>query len=482
MIPKIKTIKHLSYKNSICFVTDNILTGLETEKSISKHLEFLKKQIELEQTMIELHDFPLFYYVAIISESKNVNVDFEKARILGSQLKQRHRTQKIESLEVVNLTENQALTLPFVEGLMLSSYTFSKYFKDSEKKNGSLKEILIAESGIKKSEIEELQIQSEAVFLARDLGNEPYSTLNTVKFAEEITKTAAESGFKIEILGKKQIESLQMGGLLGVNRGSEYPPFFAVLEWKPEHAVNEKPIVLVGKGIVYDSGGYSLKPTSSMDTMKSDMCGAADVLAIFSIAAQLKLPINLIGLIPSTDNAVSAASYRPGDIIKMHNGLFVEVLNTDAEGRLILADALSYAQKFQPELVLDFATLTGSAAAALGEHGTVAMGKVDKNIFEMICESGEKVHERIVEFPLWDEYAKLIKSEIADLKNIGGSEAGAITAAKFLERFTNYPWIHFDIAGPSFIKSDNEYKTKGATGVGVRLMLEFLKRRINIKK
>jgi len=267
-----------------------------------------------------------------------------------------------------------------------------------------------------------------------------------------------------------------------VNRGSEYPPFFAVLEWKPEQAVNEKPIVLVGKGIVYDSGGYSLKPTSSMDTMKSDMCGAADVLAIFSIAAQLKLPINLIGLIPSTDNAVSAASYRPGDIIKMHNGLFVEVLNTDAEGRLILADALSYAQKFQPELVLDFATLTGSAAAALGEHGTVAMGKVDKNIFEMICESGEKVHERIVEFPLWDEYAKLIKSEIADLKNIGGSEAGAITAAKFLERFTNYPWIHFDIAGPSFIKSDNEYKTKGATGVGVRLMLEFLKRRINIKK
>jgi leucyl aminopeptidase len=165
----------------------------------------------------------------------------------------------------------------------------------------------------------------------------------------------------------------------------------------------------------------------------------------------------------------------------MHNGLFVEVLNTDAEGRLILADALSYAQKYEPELVMDFATLTGAAAAALGEHGTVVFGKAEKKVMEMIRQSSEKVYERIVEFPLWDEYDKLLKSEIADLKNIGGSEGGAITAAKFLERFTAYPWIHFDIAGPSFIKGDNEYKIKGATGVGVRLMFDFLKTRINQK-
>jgi leucyl aminopeptidase len=478
---KLSTSKKLTDNHSICFLTDQNLTGTETISGFSKHSEYLRKQIESEQQVIELNEFPIFYYMIILPEPKNENSDFEKARSLGSQIKLRIKIQKTEILEIINLTTSTSLTIQFVEGLALSNYSFTKYFKEPEKKQNTLKEIIIVDSVIKESEIEELKNLVEAVFLARDLGNEPYSTLNTKKFIAEIKRVSEDSGFKVEILEKKQIESLKMGGLSAVNQGSDQPPFFGILEWKPENAVNQKPIVLVGKGIMYDTGGYSLKPTNSMDTMKSDMCGAADVLAVFSAVAKSKLPIYIIGLIPSTDNALSAASYRPGDVIRMHNGLFVEVLNTDAEGRLILADALSYAQKYEPELVMDFATLTGAAAAALGEHGTVVFGKAEKKVMEMIRQSSEKVYERIVEFPLWDEYDKLLKSEIADLKNIGGSEGGAITAAKFLERFTAYPWIHFDIAGPSFIKGDNEYKIKGATGVGVRLMFDFLKTRINQK-
>ena len=212
--------------------------------------------------------------------------------------------------------------------------------------------------------------------------------------------------------------------------------------------------------------------------MKFDMAGAAVVAGAMSAIADNNLPIHIIALIPATDNAVDAKSYVPGDIIKMHNGLFVEVLNTDAEGRLILADALSYAQKYNPELVLDLATLTGAAAYCIGIHGSVVMGTAENKIFEKLEKSGETVYERIVRFPFWDEYNEMLKSGIADLKNIGGSEAGAITAGKFLERFTEYPWIHIDIAGPSILSKKRAYRTEGGSAYGVRLLYEYFKNMI----
>ena len=248
------------------------------------------------------------------------------------------------------------------------------------------------------------------------------------------------------------------------------------MEWKPENAVNGKPIVLVGKGVVYDTGGLSLKPTKgSMDSMKADMGGAAAVIGTIAAVAKNKLPLHVVALVPATENRPDGLAYAPGDVIKMMSGLTVEVLNTDAEGRMILADALHYAKRYEPELVVDAATLTGAAAIAIGRQGVVAMGNAEQNEIEELKVSGDTVFERIAQFPFWDDYSELLKSDIADCKNIGGREAGAITAGKFLEEFTDYPYIHLDIAGPAFIDSPSYYRGKGGTGVGVRLLYNFIK-------
>jgi leucyl aminopeptidase len=278
------------------------------------------------------------------------------------------------------------------------------------------------------------------------------------------------------VLNKSKIEALKMGGILAVNTGSVEPPTFTIMEYKPKKAVNKKPIVLVGKGVVYDTGGLSLKPTAnSMDFMKCDMAGGAAVGATLYAIAKAELPIHVIGLVPATDNRPGGNAYTPGDVITQHNGITVEVLNTDAEGRLILADALSYAQQYKPELVIDLATLTGAAAAAIGQYGIVCMGTADEKTKNKLKASGNNVYERLAEFPFWDEYDELIKSDIAEIKNVGGPTAGAITAGKFLHRFTDYPWMHFDIAGPAFIKGPDSYRGKNGTGVGVRLLFDYLK-------
>jgi leucyl aminopeptidase len=249
------------------------------------------------------------------------------------------------------------------------------------------------------------------------------------------------------------------------------------LEYKPANAVNAQPYVLVGKGVVYDTGGLSLKPTNSMDTMKSDMSGAAAVLGAVSGAARLGLPVHVVGLIPATDNRPGGNAVTPGDVLTMSDGTTVEVLNTDAEGRLILADALHYAKRYNPQLVIDLATLTGAAARAIGHYATVAMGTASEEVWSDLLASGSRTHERLVRFPFWDDYNELLKSTVADLKNIGGADAGAITAGKFLEHFTNYPYVHLDIAGPAFADKPMGYWPAGGTGIGVRLLLDFLSTR-----
>jgi leucyl aminopeptidase len=249
-----------------------------------------------------------------------------------------------------------------------------------------------------------------------------------------------------------------------------------VLEWKPENAINEKPYVLVGKGVVFDTGGINLKtPPGSLDTMKCDMGGAAAVLGTLEALAANKIPLHVIGLMPSTDNRPGGNAMVPGDIIRMHNGKTVEVLNTDAEGRLILADALSYAERFNPAAVIDLATLTGAAAVAIGVHGTVGMGTADDKMKAQLEVAGEEMCERIVWFPFLEEYDEEVKSTIADVKNLGSREGGAITAGKFLAQFVKGPWIHLDIAGPAFNLKENNYRGNGGTGVGVRLLYRFFK-------
>ena len=398
----------------------------------------------------------------------------EECRLLGHKVCSAINAHQYNSVFVNSNTE-LSQTIAIAEGIALSNYQFLKY-KSDKKNTHTLGKIALANDAKTKKETAELQILVNAVYNARTWVNEPQSYLDAVVFAKEIKALANKSGLKCEVLNKKQIEALKMGGLLAVNKGSKTPPTFSILEHKPKNAKNKKPLVLVGKGVVYDTGELSLKPTpNSMDTMKCDMAGAAAVVSAISAISLAQLPYHVIALVPSTDNRPGENAYTPGDVVTMYDGQTVEVLNTDAEGRMLLGDALAYAKKYQPSLVLDFATLTGAAAAAIGSFGTVCMGTADEKIKNQLKIAGETTHERLVEFPFWDDYAKLINSDLADMKNIGGPVGGAITAGKFLEKFTDYPWMHFDIAGPAFLNAADQYRGKQGTGVGVRLIFEFVK-------
>lgn len=378
----------------------------------------------------------------------------------------------------LTLIGNVSLAIELVsEGISLASYRFEKYLSADRKEKVKLEKVTTSFS---KANLNNLNAILEATTWARDLINEPLSFLTAKQLSEEIKKKYENTDVKVTVLGKSKIESLKMGGLLAVNRGSIDPPTFTIIEYKPTKAVNTKPIVLVGKGIVYDTGGLSLKPTAnSMDFMKCDMGGAAAVIGATYAAAKLKLPLHIVTLIPATDNRPGENAYVPGDIVTMYDGTTVEVLNTDAEGRMVLADALAYAKKYNPELVIDAATLTGSAVAAVGLNAMVVMGNAKQADFDLLSEAGFATHERTVQFPFWDDYAEEMKSQIADLKNLGGPYAGMITAGKFLEHFTNYPYIHVDLAGPTFLHKRDSYRGQGGTGVGVRLLTEFLNGKVN---
>ncbi len=407
-------------------------------------------------------------------EAKSDQTLKEKIRRGGAQVSAAAKARKIKTILV-----SGAHAANLAEGLFLASYKFGKYFKKDEKSTyDGIEEIRVNDPNLSEADFSIYQSTLYGTVAARDLVNEPVSFLTATELSNQIKSLGQEAGFSVEVFEKKKIEELKMGGLLAVNYGSPEPPTFSIMEWKPDNAKNEKPIVLVGKGVVYDTGGLSLKPTpNSMDLMKSDMAGSAAVIGTMYGISRAKLPLHIIALVPATDNRPGGNAYAPGDVIHMYDGTTVEVLNTDAEGRMILADALSYAKQYDPELVMDFATLTGAAARAIGPQGLVYMGTTEGSVKTEVETAGMEVHERLVEFPFWEEYGDLLKSNVADLKNIGGPYAGAITAGKFLAHFTDYPYLHFDIAGPAFLGAADGYKPKGGTGVGVRMLMEFFSKR-----
>ncbi|MEM1322557.1 MAG: peptidase M17 [Bacteroidota bacterium] len=438
-------------------------------------LTFLKRTADQQIPYAFIPQEKRYIIVQYLKDNATESYDKEDARVAGNDILTLLAHYKIKTLTLIN--QRKLNRIPdYVEGMVLGNYQFLKYFREKKDKANTLKTIKINHQAIGRSELQTLKAVLEATCIARDLVNEPQSYLSAATLSKEIINIGKEAGFTVKVFDKKKIEKLRMGGILAVNMGSMQPPRFNIMEWKPPQPQNSQPIVLVGKGIVYDTGGVSLKPTSnSMDYMKSDMAGAAAVIGAIAAVAKARLPYHLIALVPSTDNRPGNNAYVPGDVITMYDGSTVEILNTDAEGRLVLADALHYAKQYKPELVLDFATLTGSASRACGPEAIVYMGNAHPTVKAKIEQSGYSVYERLIEFPLWREYGEQIKSNIADLRNLGGSSAGMITAGKFLEYFTDYPWLHFDIAGPAYLKSSDSYRTKEGTGVGVRLIFDFLK-------
>jgi leucyl aminopeptidase len=441
----------------------------------SAEKEYINACLDKKQKLVLLNLLDHHEVILVPDASTSGPALLESLRASGSEIADLAARHKWEELVLDNRTGQSSFSDALAEGMALSAYQFLKYFSRPDDKKNSLQRLGILNGS--PAMVKEINTRIDAVSLCRDLVNEPVSWLNAPRFGQEITRFGLEVGLSVEVLDKTQIESLKMGGLLAVNRGSIDPPRFIIISWEPEKPVNEAPLVLVGKGVMFDTGGLSIKPTpSSMDEMKSDMAGAAAVASALYAIARLGLPVRAIGLIPATDNRPDGNAYVPGDIIRMHDGTSVEVLNCDAEGRLILADALSYARKYEPGLVIDLATLTGSAQVALGPQAAAVMGTAPDSVFGTLEEAGFDVHERVVRFPLWDEYSKMLESEIADVKNIGGRYAGAITAGKFLERFTAFPWIHIDIAGTAFLTTRDSYRGSGGTGTGVRLLLSFIKK------
>jgi leucyl aminopeptidase len=411
-------------------------------------------------------------------------IDLERLRRVAARGAELARERKVVTVAIVRPVvplDVEATSQALVEGFMLAAYRFTRYKTETELRD--IERLVLHETPddekASRRGAERGRIIAECVMTARDLVNLSPDEKTPTKLARLMEQSAKKYGYEADVWDKALIEEEGMGGLLAVNRGSTEPPTFTILTWRPENALNERPVILVGKGVVFDTGGLSLKPTKdSMDYMKSDMAGAAAVVGTMEALARLKLPLYVIGLIPATDNRPGENAYVPGEVIRMHSGKTVEVLNTDAEGRLILADALSYARTYRPELVIDLATLTGAQIIALGTEAAAVMtnsiGDPQARL-EAIVAAGERSGDRVHPLPMYEEYAKLLESDVADLKNIGGREAGSITAAKFLEHFVDYPWIHVDMAGPAFLKEPKPYRPKGGTGFGVRLLVEFLR-------
>ena len=344
--------------------------------------------------------------------------------------------------------------------------------KKTRKERGAKKLCLLVSCELG-AELDTAVLQGHAIAsgmaLAKDLGNLPGNHCTPTHLAETAESLGKQYKFDVEVLERDDMEKLGMGSFLSVARGSHQPPKFIVMHYKGGKA-KARPVVLVGKGITFDTGGISLKPAAEMDEMKFDMCGAASVLGTFKAVAQMGLPINLVGLVPTTENMPGGGATKPGDVVTSMSGQTIEVLNTDAEGRLILCDALTYAERFKPECVIDIATLTGACVVALGKIPSGLLANDDELAAE-ILRRGTESGDRAWQLPLWDDYQELLKSNFADMGNIGGRYAGTITAACFLSRFAKaYKWAHLDIAGTAWVSGD----AKGATGRPVPLLSSFL--------
>ncbi len=423
--------------------------------------------------------------VLLVGLGKKEKLSLETVRRAASRAAKRAQALKSKSLAVmlpaVKGASGAEIAAAYAEGTLLGLYKFDKFFKKEEPKvplesvtiledSGSLHGSTSAEV---KAAMEEAQLICQATIFARDMENEPSNNKFPETLAAWAKDVGKEHGVKVTVFGPKELQANKMVGILGVNQGSVREPRFIMMEYSGARSKETQPIVLVGKGITFDSGGISLKPGAGMGEMKGDMSGAATVIATMKAVASLKLPVNVIGLVSSSENMPSGSAMHPGDILTYSNGLSVEVDNTDAEGRLVLADALIWAERYKPKSVIDLATLTGACVVALGHVTTGMMGN-DASMMERLKRAGDATYERVCELPIYDEYDELIKSDVADIKNVGGRWAGAITAAMFLKRFTNYPWVHLDIAGTALADAATDYAPKGGTGTGVRLLTHML--------
>ena len=420
--------------------------------------------------------------VVLTGLGKKEEFDLEKWRGAASKAGQFIRNSGIKQfaipMEKFSNFSNAELVESFVTGLRLGVYQFNEFKTLERDKIKEIQEVVLL--GEKDEEIRTIaqglttgEIISEAVYMARDLVNGPSNQITPTVLAEKATEIARDHGMEVQVLEVSQAEAMGMGAFVAVAKGSQEPAKLIVLEYNKGKGLDT--IALVGKGITFDSGGISIKPSENMDRMKDDMSGAAAVLATMRAASKLCLSFHLVGIMPATENLPSGKAYKPGDILKTLSGQTVEVISTDAEGRLILSDALTYGLRYQPKAIIDLATLTGACVIALGDYVIGLFGN-DEALLKRIEEASVRTGEKVWRMPLWDEYFDYLKSDAADFRNVGTRAAGAIIGAIFLSKFVEkVSWVHLDIAGPASIEKERPYTPRGGTGAGVRLLIQMLR-------
>lgn len=416
----------------------------------------------------------------LVGLGKYKEVNNERLRQAAGTAVQALRTARVASFSsALHLSTSLSEALEAVTvGTLLGSYAFEQYKTKEKEERFGFEEmtLLLPNDGGKKeavARVDRANTLCQGVELARDLVSHPCNVVTTGYLADTARELAGLHGLECRIYEQAELEEMGMNALVGVGKGAAEPPRLIVLEYRGPGAKG-RPVVLVGKGITFDSGGISLKPGAGMEEMKTDMAGAAAVLGTMSAAAGLKLPINLVGIVPTAENMPDGKAYKPGDVLTSLSGQTIEITNTDAEGRLILCDALHFAQRYKPASMIDLATLTGACIVALGHEASGLMGS-DQRLVDALKQAGERCGERVWQLPLWDEYGEVMKSDIADLKNAGSRDGGSITAGWFLKQFVGKTrWAHLDIAGTAWSEKARSYCPKGASGVGVRLLIEYL--------
>lgn len=411
--------------------------------------------------------------VLLIGLGKKDEASAEKIRQAGGKAATYLRGMRMKrvALSTLAFTSLKVSPADFVEGSLLGHYSFKKYLAEKNGKDIESFTILSKTSKTLEDEIRWVRTAVSSVHLARDLINTPANDMTPAHLAG-VALSMKRNKLSVKVLEKKDAQKLGMEVYLSVAKGSKEPPKFIVLEHKGKI---EPPLVLIGKSITFDSGGLSLKPSDGMEKMKYDMAGGAAVLGIMKAVAELGLSSHVIGILPATENLPGGSASRPGDIVRSITGKTVEIISTDAEGRLTLADAIGYARTLQPRAIIDIATLTGACAIAFGNEAIAMMGN-DRHLMDKMKESSEKTYERVWEMPLFEEYKEYIKSDIADFKNTGGRSGSLMTSAYFLSEFAEKtPWIHLDIAGSAWLDKEKPYIPKGASGIGVRLILNLIK-------
>jgi leucyl aminopeptidase len=469
------------YENENDFLYSNGIESIlyRTIKEIISNKEF-KANLGTSLVLPTMDKGPM-KKIMLLGLGKKDKFNNEIARIVSAKAAVKVREMGISEFSILLFSNlDDGLIEAISEGVGLSLYSFNRYKTNDNKDELKINRVTIlinAEMTSIQSIVDKTSLLVEAVNFARDLSNLPPNDCSPSQLANIALSIATEYGLKSRIVERYEMESMGLNGIVSVGKGSQYPPKLIILEY---HGSNDdkRPYLLVGKGVTFDTGGISLKDSDKMDEMKFDKSGGCDVIAVMKAVASLKLPVNVIGLIPSVENMPSSTSYRPGDIIKMYNGKTVEVLNTDAEGRLILADALAFGiSTYNPKAVIDLATLTGACIIALGTNVAAVIG-TSKKFIEELHNISERTGEKFWELPLYEEFSEQIKSYVADIKNIGGRPGGAITAASFLSNFTNgLPWMHIDIAGTAWTQEgtyERSYNPKGATGFGIRTLVKLL--------